>query len=142
MKSDDKKKMYDDLGIKGVYFEEMYKKYEMVDSKKKEIGEIREIMSSKSKFLGSVSSVQLVYRKIVGASCCVNCLDDFATYEAETDSKLEHFYEGYKARGYDNFVIDSVEKKDYMCGSTYSVEMHKRYDGYTLYATMVLDTRM
>ena len=48
MKSDDKKKMYDILGIKSVYLEEMYKRYEMPDSEKKEIKEIKEILSSKS----------------------------------------------------------------------------------------------
>ena len=43
--------MYDILGIKSVYMEEMYKRYEMADSEKKEIKEIKEIFSSKSKFL-------------------------------------------------------------------------------------------
>lgn len=32
-------------------------------------------------------------------------------------------------------------KEDDMWGSIYRVEMHKRYDGYTLYVAMVLDTR-
>ena len=40
MKSDDKKKMYDILGIKSVYMEEMCKRYERTDSEKKEIKEI------------------------------------------------------------------------------------------------------
>ena len=143
MKSDDKKKMYDILGIKSVYMEEMCKRYERTDSEKKTIKEIKEIMSSKEKFLNSVDSVMFVFRKIVGASCCVNCLDDFATYKAEIDSELEHFYEGYKAREYDNFKIDSVEKEkdDFWHNCTYRVEMHKKYDGYTLYATMILNVR-
>lgn len=138
MKSDDKKKMYDNLRIKDVYFEEMCEKTEKAD-----LEEIREIFSSKSKFLDSVFGVQFMYDKIVGASCYVNCLDDFATYEAEIDSELEHFYEGYKARGYDNFKIDSVKKEedDFWHNCTYRVEMHKRYDGYTLYVTMILDVR-
>jgi hypothetical protein len=142
MKSDDKKKMYDILGIKDVYFEEMCKRYEMADSEKKEIKEIKEIMSSRNKFLNSVGSVVFVFRKIVGDSGYVNYLDDFVSYETETDSELERFYFAYKARGYDNFEIDSIEKEEYMYGNTYSVEMHKKYDGYILYATMVLDTRM
>ena len=68
MKNDDEKKMYDNLGIKGVYFEEMYEKTDSdkADSEKKEIRQIRKIFSSKSKFLGSVFSMQLMYDKIVG----------------------------------------------------------------------------
>lgn len=142
MKSDDKKKMYDILGIKSVYMEEMCKRYEMADSEKKEIKEIKEIMSSRNKFLNSVGSVVFVFRKIVGDSGYVNYLDDFVSYETETDSELERFYFAYKARGYDNFEIDSVEKDDSMWTNTYRVEMHKKYDGYTLYATMVLNVRV
>lgn len=139
MKSDDKKKMYDILGIKDVYFEEMYEK---TDSEEKEIKEIKEILSSKSKFLSSVFEVQFVYRKIVGDSGYVNYLDDFASYEAAIDSELEHFYFAYKARGYDNFEIDSVKKEDgFWNDCTCRMEMHKKYDGYTLYATMVLNVR-
>ena len=138
MKSDDKKKMYDILGIKSVIMEEMY---ERTDEEKKAIKEIKEILSSKSKFLGSVFGVQFVFRKIVGNSGYVNYLDGFASYETETDSEIERFYFAYKAKGYDNFEIDSVEKEEYMWANTYRVEMHKKYDGYTLYATMVLDTR-
>lgn len=141
MESDDKKKMYDILGIKSVYMEEMCKRYEMADSEKKEIKEIKEILSSKSKFLDSVFGVQFVFRKIVGNSGYVNYLDGFVSYETETDSEIERFYFAYKAKGYDNFEIDSVEKEEYMWANTYRVEMHKKYDGYTLYATMVLDTR-
>ena len=39
MKNDDEKKMYDNLGIKGAYFEEMYEKTDSdkADSEKKEI---------------------------------------------------------------------------------------------------------
>lgn len=144
MKSDDKKKMYDILGIKSVIMEEMYERTnsDKADSEKKEIREIREIFSDKSKFLGSVFNVQFVFRKIVGNSGYVNYLDGFASYETETDSEIERFYFAYKAKGYDNFEIDSVEKDDSIWGKvTYCVEMHKKYDGYTLYATMVLDTR-
>lgn len=141
MKSDDKKKMYDISGIKSVYMEEMCKRYEMADSEKKEIKEIKEIFSSKSKFLDSVFGVQFVFRKIVGNSGYVNYLDGFVSYETETDSEIERFYFAYKAKGYDNFEIDSVEKEEYMWANTYRVEMHKKYDGYTLYATMVLDTK-
>ena len=140
MKSDDKKKMYDILGIKSVHMEEMYKRYEMHDLEKKEIKEIKEIMSSRNKFLNSVGSVVFVFRKIVGDSGYVNYLDDFVSYETETDSELERFYFAYKARGYDNFEIDSIEKEEYMYGNTYSVEMHKKYDGYTLYVNMTLKT--
>lgn len=143
MKSDDKKKMYDISGIKSVYMEEMCKRYEMADSEKKEIREIREIFSDKSKFLGSVFDVKFVFRKIVGNSGYVNYLDGFANYEADNDSELDNFYFVYKVRGYDNFEIDSVEKNCCIWGKcTYSVEMHKKYDGYTLYATMVLNARM
>lgn len=141
MKSDDEKKMYDILGIKSVYMEEMCKRYEMADSEKKEIREIKEILSSKSKFLGSVFGVQFMYDKIVSDSGYVNYIDGFANYEADNDSELDNFYFAYKARGYDNFEIDSIEKEEYMYGNTYSVEMHKKYDGYTLYATMILDVR-
>ena len=141
MESNDKK-IYDNLGIKSVIMEEMYKRYEMHDSEKKEIKEIKEILSSKSKFLSSVFGLRFVYRKIVGDSGYVNYLDGFASYEAAIDSELEHFYFAYKARGYDNFEIDSVEKDDSIWGkSTYYVEMHKKYDGYILYATMILNTR-
>lgn len=120
----------------------MKEMYEKADSEKKEIKKIREIFSSKSKFLGSVFGVQFMYDKIVGDSGCVNCLDDFATYEAKIDSELEHFYEGYKSRGYDNFEIDSVEKEDaFWNNCSYRVEMHKKYDGYTLYAIMILEVR-
>lgn len=142
MKSDDKKKMYDISGIKSVYLEEMYKRYEMHDSEKKEIKEIKEIFSSKSKFLDSVFGVQFVFRKIVGNSGYVNYIDGLAIYGAESDSELDYFYFVYKSRGYDNFEIDSVEKEDDMWGSTYRVEMHRKYDGYTLYATMVLNVRV
>ena len=143
MKSDDKKKMYDILGIKDVYFEEMYERTDSdkADSEKKEIREIREIFSDKSKFLGSVFGVQFMYDKIVGDSGYVNYIDGLAIYGAESDSELDYFYFVYKARGYDNFEIDSVEKEDDMWGSTYRVEMHRKYDGYTLYATMILNTR-
>ena len=141
MKSDDKKKMYDILGIKSVYMEEMCKRYEMADSEKKEIKEIKEIFSSKSEFLGSVYGVQFVFRKIVGDSGNVNCLD-LGNFEAVDNCELDYFYNEYKTRGYDNFEIDSVEKEDELWNNcTYSVEMHKKYDGYTLYATMILNTR-
>lgn len=139
MKSDDKKKMYDISGIKSVYMEEMC---ERTDEDKKEIREIKEILSSKSKFLGSVFGVQFMYDKIVGDSGYVNYIDGLAIYGAESDSELDYFYFVYKSRGYDNFEIDSVEKEEYMYGNTYSVEMHKKYDGYTLYATMVLNVRV
>lgn len=143
MKNDDEKKMYDNLRIKGVYFEEMYEKTDSdkADSEKKEIRQIREIFSSKSKFLGSVFSMQFMYDKIVGDSGYVNYIDGLAIYRAESDSDLDYFYFVCKSRGYDNFVIDSVEKEDDMLWNTYRVEMHKRYDGYTLYATMVLNVR-
>ena len=140
MKSDDKKKMYDISGIKSVYMEEMCKRYEMADSEKKEIKEIKEIFSSKSEFLGSVYGVQFVFRKIVGDSGNVNCLD-LGNFEAVDNCELDYFYNEYKTRGYDNFEIDSVEKEEYMWVNTYRVEMHKKYDGYTLYATMVLNVR-
>ena len=141
MKSDDKKKMYDILGIKSVYMEEMCKRYEMADSEKKEIKEIKEILSSKSKFLDSVFGVQFVFRKIVGDSGNVNCLD-LGNFEAVDNYELDYFYNEYKTRGYDNFEIDSVEKEDSIWGKgTYCVEMHKKYDGYILYATMILNTR-
>lgn len=142
MKSDDEKKMYDISGIKSVYMEEMCKRYEMADSEKKEIKEIKEILSSKSKFLDSVLGVQFMYDKIVGDSGYVNYIDGLAIYGAESDSELDYFYFVYKSRGYDNFEIDSVEKEEYMWANTYRVEMHKKYDGYTLYATMVLNVRV
>lgn len=119
----------------------MEEMYERTDEEKKEIKEIKEIFSSKSKFLDSVFGVQFVFRKIVGNSGYVNYLDGFVSYETETDSEIERFYFAYKAKGYDNFEIDSVEKEEYMWANTYRVEMYKKYDGYTLYATMVLDTR-
>nr|DAE43925.1 MAG TPA: hypothetical protein [Caudoviricetes sp.] len=138
MKSNDKK-IYDNLGIKSVIMEEMY---ERTDEEKKNIREIKEILSSKSKFLSSVFGLRFVYRKIVGDSGYVNYLDGFASYEAAIDSELEHFYFAYKARGYDNFEIDSIEKEDgFLNDCTYRMEMHKIYDGYTLYATMVLNVR-
>ena len=66
MKNDDEKKMYDNLGIKGAYFEEMYEKTDSdkADSEKKEIREIREIFSSKSKFrrVASVDKGSSLYR--------------------------------------------------------------------------------
>lgn len=109
---------------------------------KSDIERIKEIFSSKREFLGSVFGVRFVYRRIVGDSGYVNYLDVLANYEAETDSELEHFYFAYKARGYDNFKIDSIEKDDCIWGKcTYSVEMHRKYDGYTLYATMILNVR-
>lgn len=141
MKSDDKKKMYDISGIKSVYMEEMCKRYEMADSEKKEIKEIKEIFSDKSKFLESVSDVKFAYSKIVSDSGYVNYIDGYASYEADNDSELDNFYFVYKVRGYGNFEIDSVEKEEYMWVNTYRVEMHKKYDGYTLYATMVLNVR-
>lgn len=64
--------MYDILGIKSVIMEEMC---ERTDSEKKEIREIKEIMSSKEKFLNSVDSVVFVFKKIVGDSGNVNYLD-------------------------------------------------------------------
>lgn len=133
--------MYDILGIKSVYMEEMCKRYEMADSEKKEIKEIKEILSSKSKFLSNVFGMQFVYRKIVGDSGYVNYLD-LGNFEAVDNCELDYFYNEYKTRGYDNFEIDSVEKDDSIWGKcTYRMEMHKKYDGYVLYATMVLDIR-
>lgn len=138
MESDDKK-IYDNLGIKSVIMEEMYEK---TDEEKKAFKEIKEILSSKSKFLNSVFGLRFEYRKIVGDSGYVNYLDGFASYEAAIDSELEHFYFAYKARGYDNFEIDSVEKEDgFWNDCTYRIEMYKKYDGYTLYATMILNVR-
>lgn len=117
--------------------EEMYGK---TDLEKKAIKEIKEIFSSKREFLGSVFGVRFAYNKIVGDSGYVNYLDVLANYEAETDSELEYFYFVYKAREYDNFKIDSVEKEDsFWHAYTYRVEMHKEYDGYALYATMILN---
>lgn len=74
MKSDDKKKMYDILGIKSVYMEEMY---ERTDSEKKtiyvvmilyvkgveeqmikDIERVEEILSSKEKFLENIWGVK------------------------------------------------------------------------------------
>lgn len=136
MESNDKK-IYDNLGIKSVIMEEMC---ERTDEEKKAIKEIKEILSSKSEFLSSVFGVQFVYRKIVGDSGYVNYLD-LRNFEAADNCELDYFYSVYKARGYDNFEIDSVEKEEYMWANTYRVEMHKKYDGYTLYATMVLETR-
>lgn len=116
--------------------------YEKTDSEEKEIKEIKKILSSKSKFLSSVFGLRFEYRKIVGDSGYVNYLDGFASYEAAIDSELEHFYFAHKVRGYDNFEIDSVEKEDgFWNDCTYRMEMHKKYDGYTLYATMVLNVR-
>lgn len=116
MKSDDKKKMYDILGIKSVIMEEMCERTdsEKADSEKKEIREVKEIFSSKSKFLGSVFGVQFMYDKIVGDSGYVNYIDGLAIYGAESDSELDYFYFVCKSRGYDNFEIDSVEKEDDM----------------------------
>ena len=94
MKSDDEKKMYDISGIKSVYMEEMCKRYEMADSEKKEIKEIKEILSSKSKFLGSVFGLQFMYRKIVGDSGNVNCLD-LGNFEAVDNCELDYFYNEY-----------------------------------------------
>ena len=141
MKSDDKKKMYDISGIKSVYMEEMCERTDSdkADSEKKEIKEIKEIFSDKSKFLESVSDVKFAYNKIVSDSGYVNYIDGFASYEA--DNELDNFYFVYKVRGYGNFEIDSVEKEEYMWANTYRVEMHKKYDGYTLYVTMILDVR-
>ena len=137
MESNDKK-IYDNLGIKSVIMEEMY---ERTDEEKKAIKEIKEILSSKSEFLSSVFGVQFVYRKIVGDSGYVNYLD-LRNFEAADNCELDYFYSVYKARGYDNFEIDSVEKEDgFWNDCTYCVEMHKKYDGYTLYATMVLNVR-
>ena len=101
--------MYDILGIKDVYFEEMYERTDSdkADSEKKEIKEIREIFSDKSKFLGSVFDVKFAYSKIVSDSGYVNYIDGFANYEADNDSELDNFYFVYKVRGYDNFEEDS-----------------------------------
>lgn len=119
----------------------MQEMYERTDSEEKEIKEIKEILSSKSKFLSSVFEVQFVYRKIVGDSGYVNYLD-LGNFEAVDNCELDYFYNEYKTRGYDNFEIDSVEKNCCIWGKCiYSVEMHKKYDGYTLYATMVLNVR-
>lgn len=107
-----------------------------------DIEKVKEIFSDKSKFLESVFDVKFAYNKIVSDSGYVNYIDGFANYEADNDSELEHFYFAYKARGYDNFKIDSIEKDDCIWGKcTYSVEMHRKYDGYTLYATMILNVR-
>lgn len=135
--------MYDISGIKSVYMEEMCERTDSdkADSEKKEIKEIKEIFSDKSKFLESVSDVKFAYSKIVSDSGYVNYIDGFASYEADNDSELDNFYFVYKVRGYGNFEIDSVEKEEYMWANTYRVEMHKKYDGYTLYATMILDVR-
>lgn len=120
----------------------MKEMYEKADSEKKEIREIREIFSSKSKFLGSVFSMQFMYDKIVGDSGYVNYIDGLAIYEAYNDSELDNFYFVYRMRVYDNFEIDSVEKEDaFWNDCSYRVKMHKRYDGYTLYARMVLNVR-
>lgn len=115
--------------------------YEKTDSEEKEIKKIKEILSSKSKFLSSVFEVQFVYRKIVGDSGYVNYLD-LGNFEAVDNCELDYFYNEYKTRGYDNFEIDSVEKEGgFWNNCTYRMEMHKKYDGYTLYATMVLNVR-
>lgn len=128
--------------IRSVIMEEMCEKTEKADSEKKEIREIKEILSSKSKFLGSVFDVKFAYNKIVSDSGYVNYIDGFANNEADNDSELDKFYFVYKVRGYDNFEIDSVEKNDCIWGKCiYSVEMHRKYDGYTLYATMILNVR-
>lgn len=54
-----KKKMYDILGIKSVIMEEMYEK---TDSEKKEIREVKEIMSSKEKFLENIWGVTFAFK--------------------------------------------------------------------------------
>lgn len=95
-----------------------------------DIERIKEIFSSKREFLGSVFGVRFVYRRIVDDSGYVNYLDVLANYEADNDSELEYFYFAYKAREYDNFEIDSVEKEDsFWHAYTYRVEMHKEYRG-------------
>lgn len=118
--------------VKSVIMEEMY---ERTDSEKKTIREIKEIMSSKEKFLNSVDSVVFVFRKIVGDSGNVNYLN-FGNFEAENDFELRYFYDEYKTRGYDNFEIYSADS--YVRSCRYRVEMYKKYDGYTLYAVMIL----
>lgn len=119
----------------------MEEMYEKTDSEKKEIREIRKIFSSKSKFLGSVFGVQFMYDKIVGDSGYVN-YTDLGSFEAADNCELDYFYSVCKARGYDNFEIDSVEKEDaFWNDCSYRVKMHKKYDGYTLYARMVLNVR-
>lgn len=107
-----------------------------------DIEKVKEIFSDKSKFLESVFDVKFAYNKIVGDSGYVNYIDGFANYEADNDSELDNFYFVYKVRGYGNFEIDSVKKNDCIwCKCIYSVEMHRKYDGYTLYATMILNVR-
>lgn len=107
-----------------------------------DIEKVKEIFSDKSKFLESVFDVKFAYNKIVGDSGYVNYIDGFANYEADNDSELDNFYFVYKVRGYGNFEIDSVKKNDCIWGKCiYSVEMHRKYDGYTLYATMILNVR-
>lgn len=121
--------------IKSVIMEEMCEKTERADLEK-----IKEIFSSNSKFLSDVFEVQFVYRKIVGDFGYVNYIDGFANYEAQDNCELDWFYKEYKTRGYDNFKIDSVEKEDnFWNDCIYRVEMHKKYDGYILYVTMILN---
>lgn len=105
------------------------------------IERVDEILSNKEKFLENVWSAEFNFRKIVGDSGYVNLIE-FPIYVANDEGEREHFYDIYKTRGYDNFEIDSIEKDDSMWGKcTYCVEMHKKYEGYTLYATMVLYAR-
>lgn len=137
MESNNKK--IHDLGIESVTMEETHERTD--DEEKKDIEKIKEIFSSKSKFLSSVFGVQFAYGKIVSDSGYVNYLD-LGNFEAGDNCELDYFYNEYKTRGYDNFEIDSVEKDDSIWGKDiYCVEMHKKYDGYTLYATMVLYAR-
>lgn len=107
---------------------------------KSDIERIKEIMSSRNKFLNSVDSVVFVFRKIVSDTGYVNWLD-FGSFEAENDNELRYFYDAYKVREYDNFEILSANRTDYLKRGNYRyrIEICKKYDGYTLYAVMILN---
>ena len=102
----------------------------------KDIKIIEEILSSKEKFLENVWSVELE----LGWTVISSQFTKTERYFASTYDGLGDFYNRYKSRICDRLKLEirNVEQVDVAFNHGYRVEMYKKYDGYTLYAVMIL----
>lgn len=102
-----------------------------------DVEKIREIFSSKENFLKYVWGVEFNFRKIMDDAGNSNWIE-FPMYVAEDEGEIGYFYDIYETREYDKFEIDYVDNGNYKDSHKYWVKMHKNYNGYTLYAEMML----
>ena len=102
--------------------------------------EVLDIMSSRDKFINNVGAVEFLIKKYAKPAVIAKNLVDYATYSAHSERELEDFYDAFRLRGYGGLKIMRVVKLNNKWKMGYYVELAKDYDGFSLYAEMVLET--